>query len=110
MARKTKARRPRKGVAQIKVRLPEPLRRALEQAAKTNGQSMNVEMVQRLNASFQKIDAHKLIAAALLDGGLDDAVVDEMVDTVVRIRREEALADDQREEWQHEQWERENRK
>jgi Arc-like DNA binding domain len=108
MARKTKARRPRKSVAQIKVRLPELLRRDLEQAAKTHGQSMNVEMVQRLNASFQKMDAHKLIAAALLDG-LDDAVVEEMVNTVNRQIAEDDYADDLRHERQIEEaWE--NRK
>jgi hypothetical protein len=93
MARKTKARRLRKGVAQIKVRLPEPLRRDLEQAARTHGQSMNVEMVQRLNASFQNMDAHKLIAAAVLNG-LDDFVVEEIVNTVRDWVKDEHAHDD----------------
>lgn len=39
-------------VAQFKLRMPEPLREAVEQSAKRSGNSINTEIVQRLGQSF----------------------------------------------------------
>jgi Arc-like DNA binding domain len=86
-------------VAQIKVRLPEVLRRHLEREAARNGRSMNAEIIKRLSESFRVLDQTKLIAKAVLDG-LDDAIVYEMVDMFMREQAAEDLADSQREEAQ----------
>ncbi len=41
----------------LKVRMKEPLRAQIERAAKDRGVSLNAEVVERLNLSFQKEDA-----------------------------------------------------
>ena len=40
----------------LHLRLEEPLRAKIEDAAKANGKSMNAEIVSRLEASFEKPD------------------------------------------------------
>ena len=67
-------RRRRSGRAQLKVRLPEPLRREIEAAAAQRGHSMNTEIVERLLVFDKTRDAKKLVAQALLDT-LDDEVI-----------------------------------
>jgi hypothetical protein len=59
-ARKTSAR------ADIKIRLPEPLRADIERAARERGGSMNAEMVERLSRSFEMDAAYGPRTAALL--------------------------------------------
>jgi len=99
MARKTNQRKPRKRVAQVKVRLPEPLRIRLEIAAHRAGHSMNAEIVKRLGASLLEVQTTKLIANALLTG-LDDAVIEALVDKVLRDRGYDEAAEQAREEEQ----------
>lgn len=47
-------------IAQIKLRLKEPLRLAIEKAAKANGVSMNAEVISRLQRSFHYDDILKM--------------------------------------------------
>jgi hypothetical protein len=61
-------------LAQLKVRLPESVRKELEHAAAQNGRSMNAEIVQRLAQPFRELDPTNLIADAVLNG-LSAAVV-----------------------------------
>jgi hypothetical protein len=79
-------------LAQVKVRLPELLRRELDREAARNEHSMNAEIVKRLQESFRAIDQTSLIAKAVLDG-LDDAVVDKIEHILNEWRRDDYLAD-----------------
>src|SRR4051812_27724643 len=54
------ARKPTQPV-QLKLRFPEKLRARIEAAALKNGQSMNSEIVQRLEQSFERANTHDLI-------------------------------------------------
>ena len=72
------AERPQTAHAHLKVRMKEPLRAALEEAARQRGVSMNAEMVARLEASFEQEDRFgghamlgmaNLMAGAFLRGG-----------------------------------------
>jgi predicted transcriptional regulator len=45
--------------AHLNLRYPEALRRRLERAAKNSGRSMNTEIVERLEQSFQREDFEK---------------------------------------------------
>ena len=76
--RSSPVRRTLSQLAQLKVRLPEPLRRDLERAAARAGHSMNAEIVKRLTQSFVELDRTKIIASALVTH-LDDDIVNEMV-------------------------------
>ena len=87
-----KAKRMRQ-LAQLKVRLPEPLRRDLERAAAYAGHSMNAEIVKRLTESFHQFDKTKLVAHALLRD-LDDGVLEEMVEKYTRDQYESSRAHD----------------
>jgi hypothetical protein len=80
--------------AQLKVRLPEPLRFSLEKEAASRGHSMNTEIVRRLSESFLARDQATTIIAKTLLEGLDDYIVNEMVDTVNRQRAEDDLANE----------------
>lgn len=51
------AKRPKSATVQIKARLKEPLRAALESAADDQGTSMNAEIVRRLEDSFRQDEA-----------------------------------------------------
>jgi Arc-like DNA binding domain len=51
----------------LQVRLSERLRRRLEQAAKHNKSSMNTEIVERLDVSFQREDQEEMIEKAARD-------------------------------------------
>jgi hypothetical protein len=53
---------------QLKLRFSERLRRQLEQAATDNQQSLNTEIVSRLDASLQSEALEKMIARAVKDG------------------------------------------
>jgi hypothetical protein len=93
---RAKRRRFANRLAQLKVRLPEALRWSLESEASSRGHSMNTEIVRRLHESFLARDeTTKLIAKTLLSG-LDDAIVNEMVDTVMRDRAMDEMADFER--------------
>jgi Arc-like DNA binding domain len=52
---------------QLKLRFSERLRRRLEQAAKHNDWSMNTEIVNRLDTSFQREDQEEMIERAARD-------------------------------------------
>jgi hypothetical protein len=52
---------------QLKLRFSERLRRRLEQAAKHNDLSMNTEIVNRLDVSFQREDQEEMIERAARD-------------------------------------------
>jgi hypothetical protein len=101
VARKKKrtkpVRRSPNDLAQLKVRLPETLRRQLEHAASRANHSMNVEIVNRLTQTFLELDRTKIIANALVRD-LDDDIVNEMVNIVRRWEAEDMAADAWREE------------
>ena len=69
----------RQGRAQLKVRLPEDLRREIEHAAARANHSMNSEIVRRLTLFSQSSDPTKHAARALLQG-LDDQIVSHLVE------------------------------
>jgi hypothetical protein len=94
MVRKRKA---RSGKAQLKVRLPEVIRRQLEWLAKRNGHSMNTEIVRRLEASVGSPGEAQLVARILLRD-LDDAIVNELAAELDELRRKDALLQD---DWRH---------
>jgi hypothetical protein len=52
-------------IVKLQVRLPERLRRRLEQMAKHHDWSMNTEIVNRLDESFQKEEQDKMITLAI---------------------------------------------
>jgi Arc-like DNA binding dprotein len=58
------ARKP-KDTVQLKLRFPEALRRRLEKAAAIKDQSMNSEIIERLESSFHQDRAAELIALAM---------------------------------------------
>jgi len=72
-------RKRRQGRAQLKVRLPEDLRREIEHAAARANHSMNTEIVRRLMLFSQSSDPTKHAARALLQG-LDDQIVRHLVE------------------------------
>jgi Arc-like DNA binding domain len=78
-------------LAQVKVRLPELLRRELEREAARNEHSMNAEIVKRLHESFRVLDQTMLIANAVLTG-LDDAVVEKIEDILKQRLRDDYFA------------------
>ena len=82
MARKRKR---RQGRAQLKVRLPEALRREIETAAAKRGHSMNTEIVERLLVFDATRDPNQLIAQALLDS-LGDGIINHIL-AEVRLRQ-----------------------
>jgi Arc-like DNA binding domain len=51
--------------AQIKIRLPEALRRSLEREADKNGRTLNGEIVHRLTQPFVEADREALIETAV---------------------------------------------
>lgn len=59
----------------LQVRLSERLRRRLEQAAKDNEQSMNTEIVSRLDESLQREELKKMIAVAIKQAIAEAATV-----------------------------------
>jgi hypothetical protein len=102
MARKSKKWSQR---AELKLRLPEVLRASLEYSAKERGDSMNSEIVKRLNSTFQyKQDDRtaKIVARALLTY-LPEEVVNEMLEIIRREEREDAMADAAKEDWEERQ-------
>jgi hypothetical protein len=82
VARKRKR---RQGRAQLKVRLPEALRREIETAAAKRGHSMNTEIVERLLVFDATRDPNQLIAQALLDS-LGDGIINHIL-AEVRLRQ-----------------------
>ncbi len=101
MARKKKrtkqVRRSATDLAQLKVRLPEHLRRQLAAAAQHSNHSMNVEIVNRLNQSFLELDRAKIIANALVRD-LDDEILNEIEEIFKRQRYDDYMANDLRDE------------
>jgi hypothetical protein len=79
-------------VIQIGVRLEEGLRRRLERVASQRGQSMNAEIVERLQRSFQNDeDKTTLIARAIMDSYPD--IADRMEEIFEEGRRDAYLDD-----------------
>jgi hypothetical protein len=115
--------------AQIKVRLPEPLRYKLEKDAASRGHSMNTEIIRRyklekdaasrghsmnteiirrLHESFFVQDQAqadqaqaKVVAETLLDA-LPGEIVSEIAETIKRWEAEDAMADSYDETWDRE--------
>ena len=75
----TYKRKRRQGRAQLKVRLPEDLRREIEHAAARANHSMNTEIVRRLTLFSQSSDPTKHAARALLQG-LDHQIVSHLLE------------------------------
>ena len=75
----TYKRKRRQGRAQLKVRLPEDLRREIEHAAARAKHSMNTEIVRRLTLFSQSSDPTKHAARALLQG-LDHQIVSHLLE------------------------------
>ena len=95
MARKR--RRARDATVQLKVRLPESLRRWLERDAARNQRSMNSEIVDRLRRSFQSDeDKTTLIARAIID--TYPGIADRIEEIFVEDRRDDFLADTYKED------------
>jgi len=78
-------------VIQIGVRLEEGLRRRLERVASQRGQSMNAEIVERLQRSFQSDeDTTTLMARAIMDSYPD--IADRMEEIFAENTRDDYLA------------------
>jgi hypothetical protein len=73
-------------MVQLKVRLPETLRWQMEYAAKQNDRSMNAEIVARLSRSLRRDEDKIEDVAEALVAGLDDAIVDKVVEIFTRDR------------------------
>jgi hypothetical protein len=84
-------------LTQVKIRLPELLRRHLEREAASSGHSMNAEIIKRLGGSLRVPDPTTLIAEAVYRG-LDDFVLAKVVDMYLRSRAEDDVADAMRKE------------
>jgi hypothetical protein len=70
----------------LQVTLPERLWRRLEQAARHNNWSMNTEIVNQLDVSFQLEDRDKMIEKAARDGVQGLQEVEEIIQRAVRAR------------------------
>jgi hypothetical protein len=80
-------------IIQIGVRLEEQLRRRLERVASQRGQSMNAEIVERLQRSFQSDeDKTTLIADAIIDTYPD--IANRIEEIFNEARRDDYLAND----------------
>jgi predicted HicB family RNase H-like nuclease len=83
------------GTVKLQVRLPERLRSDLEQAAKDNNQSINTEIFDRLDVSFQFENRKKMIEKAGRDGvqEFDEKMIERVAKTAaidaVQAQREE---------------------
>jgi len=77
-------------LTQVKVRLPEALRQHLEREAAGGGRSMNAEIIKRLGESLRVPDPTTLIAEAVYKG-LDDFVLEKVVDMYMRDRAAESV-------------------
>jgi hypothetical protein len=83
MARKSKKKKWARR-AELKLRLPEPLRLNLERAARRADRSMNAEAVWRLSESvLGKRDPYAIAAEAILNG-LDERIVTIIEDMILR--------------------------
>ena len=77
--------------AELKVRLPEPLRLNLELEARRAGRSMNAEAVWRLSESvLGNRDAYSIAAEAILNG-LDERIVTIIEDMILRANAEKEV-------------------
>jgi hypothetical protein len=90
--------RPPSQTVQLKLRLPEWMRRDLERTARDAARSMNSEILVRLRMSFVRTDFYedkitKLLAQKLVES-LDSGIVYEMVNIIRRDEADSALADE----------------
>jgi hypothetical protein len=69
-------------IAQLKVRLSPQLRERMEAEAARNNRSMNAEIVTRLERSLQRDEDKIETAAQALVAGLDDAIIEKIVEIV----------------------------
>jgi predicted HicB family RNase H-like nuclease len=74
------------GIVKLQVRLSERLHGRLEEAAKRKGQSINTEIWDRLNVSFELEDREKMIERAASDGVQGLQEVEEIIQRAVRAR------------------------
>ena len=105
MARKSKPKsRNWSSRAEVKLRLPEALRWSLERSAKERGDSMNSEIVKRLESTFQyqTTDTTKAVARALLTY-LPDEVSGEMYEIMKDQEADDYRADMAKEMWEEDQ-------
>jgi hypothetical protein len=65
---------------QLKLRFPEALRRRLERAAKASDQSMNAEIIHRLEKSFRRQDEDERLKAMLSE---NDGVIGTILDRIL---------------------------
>jgi hypothetical protein len=92
--------------AQLKIRLPESVRRNLELAARRADRSMNAEAVWRLSESVSgKKDPYTIAAEAILNG-LDEQIVKRIDDMVLRAH----FSDEELTRIWHEKWQKANEK
>src|SRR5262245_30251606 len=70
---------------QLKLRFDEKLRRRIEVAAKRNNQSMNAEIIDRLEASFAKADIQEAIekTAAQMAAAMRNEVFDKPIEAAI---------------------------
>ena len=91
--RKRPSRLGQPGPDRLNVRLPDALRWRLESEARSHGHSLNNEIVKRLTESLlSRENKTELVAQGLLDN-LDPAIIDTLVDLVLRARADDELAD-----------------
>jgi hypothetical protein len=90
MARKSKKKKWARR-AELKVRLPEPLRLNLEIAARRAGRSMNAEAVWRLSESVLGNGDPYAIAAEAILNGLDQRIVTIIEDMILRANAEKEV-------------------
>jgi uncharacterized protein (DUF1778 family) len=77
------------GAVKLQVTLSERLWHLLEQAAKRKGQSINTEIWDRLDVSFQLEIREKMIEKAASDGVQAQQDVEEIIQRAVQAQREE---------------------
>ena len=95
------AQRKQSATVDLKVRVKEPLRAALERAARQRGRSLNAEIVQRLERSLQDEDILTKISSQL--AGIEKAMMEKQEEQFEKLfekwKEDEAadeLADNQR--------------
>lgn len=73
-------------VIQVNLRLTKDLRKRLAAAAEKSGKSLNAEMVARLELSFQRENADKILAGAQVDLAEAKRLRDLTADTLAQLQ------------------------
>jgi hypothetical protein len=87
--------------AQLKVRLSPQLRGRMEAEAANNNRSMNAEIIARLERSLQQDEDKIETAAQALVDGLDDAIIERIVEIIEEDRAAMDAHDAYKEEKYH---------